>query len=223
MPGWGAEAGPVDWTKKGYITLSLNPRTHGPSREYFTTPIYDHHLWNIENPQTYYYRAAYMDCLRGIDFLFTRPEINTDKIGLQGSSQGGAFSLAVAALDQRIACAAVDVPFLGNIPDFTKLATVGAGTKFGQMIDGSERGRNIQKTLSYIDVAFMAQRIKCPVLVCVGLQDRVCPPLTGITVFNHLNEKDSSLKRLVMDPVADHEVTGLMWQENHAWLDKYLK
>ncbi|MDI6784444.1 MAG: acetylxylan esterase, partial [bacterium] len=98
MPGWGAEELPNDRTAQGLITLALNPRTHGPSKQYFKTPIDQHHLWKIDEPEEYYYRQAYMDCLRGIDFLVSRPEVAQDRIGVQGGSQGGAFAIAVAAL-----------------------------------------------------------------------------------------------------------------------------
>ena len=76
MPGWGAEEPPVDRTAEGYIILSVNPKSHGPTKEYFKTPV-PHHLWNIDIPEDYYYRAAYMDCIRGLDFLSSRPEVGS--------------------------------------------------------------------------------------------------------------------------------------------------
>jgi len=44
--------------------------------------------------------------IRGIDYLLTRPEVDGKKIGVTGRSGGGAYSWWVAALDERVACAA---------------------------------------------------------------------------------------------------------------------
>ena len=44
--------------------------------------------------------------IRGIDYLLTRPEVEKTKIGVTGRSGGGAYSWWVAALDDRVACAA---------------------------------------------------------------------------------------------------------------------
>jgi dienelactone hydrolase len=44
--------------------------------------------------------------IRGIDYLVTRPEVDGKKIGVTGRSGGGAYSWWVAALDERVACAA---------------------------------------------------------------------------------------------------------------------
>jgi len=220
MPGWGAEEPPLDRTAEGYITLSLNPRSHGPSKEYFTTPV-AHHVWNIDKPKEYYYRAAYMDCRRGLDFLASRPEVNQAKIGVEGGSQGGAFSLAMAALDDRVACAAANVPYISNFPDFVRLATNGSGQAFGTRMKDPATGRAVQRTLGMIDVSNLAPWIRCPTVVCVGLQDRVCPPVNGIVAVNRI-AKDVPT-RLVTDPKADHEVTPRMRQANQEWYEQYLK
>ncbi|WAC21796.1 acetylxylan esterase [Luteolibacter sp. SL250] len=44
--------------------------------------------------------------IRSIDYLLTRPEVDAKKIGVTGRSGGGAYSWWVAALDERVACAA---------------------------------------------------------------------------------------------------------------------
>lgn len=219
MPGWGAEEPPLDRTAEGLITLSLNPRGHGPSNDYFKRPEM-HHLWNIEDSETYYYRAAYMDCVRGIDFLVSRPEVAASKIGVEGGSQGGALTVAVAALDSRIACATSNVTYLSNFWDFGYLSSIGSGDAFIKMMTDPKTGKKVTKTLDYIDVANLAGWVKCPMQICMGLQDRVCPPLNGITVYNHLAK--GVKKQLVLDPLADHEVTPLMRDANKEWRTKYL-
>lgn len=219
MPGWGAEEPPIDRTSQGLITLSLNPRAHGPSKEFFFVP--NHHTWNIADPENYYYKAAYMDCLRGIEFLMSRPEVDHKKVGVEGGSQGGALSLATAALDNRIACAVSNVTYLSNFPDFKRLATRGSGTYFGDRMKDPQDGDKVKRSLDLIDVSNLAPWIKCPTQICVGLQDRVCPPVNGIVALNRISE--GIPKSFVMNPRADHEVPETMKKANREWFEEYLK
>lgn len=46
------------------------------------------------------------NCIRALDYLETRPEADPKRIGVTGRSGGGAYSWWIAALDERIACAA---------------------------------------------------------------------------------------------------------------------
>ncbi|MCH8832002.1 MAG: acetylxylan esterase [Chloroflexi bacterium] len=43
-----------------------------------------------------------MDCVRGIDFLNSRSEIDSSRIGVWGFSQGGGLTLGIATLDRRM-------------------------------------------------------------------------------------------------------------------------
>ena len=50
------------------------------------------------------------NCIRALDYLETRPEVDKKRFGVTGRSGGGAYSWWIAALDQRIQCA---VPVAG--------------------------------------------------------------------------------------------------------------
>jgi len=50
------------------------------------------------------------NCIRALDYLQSRPEIDGERIGVTGRSGGGAYSWWIAALDDRIKCA---VPVAG--------------------------------------------------------------------------------------------------------------
>ena len=62
---------------------------------------------NIVDRNTYAYRGFYVDATRAVDFLLSRPEVDHTRIGVHGSSQGGALTLTTAALRaDAIACGA---------------------------------------------------------------------------------------------------------------------
>ena len=50
------------------------------------------------------------NCIRALDYLETRKEVDADRLGVTGRSGGGAYSWWIAALDERIKCA---VPVAG--------------------------------------------------------------------------------------------------------------
>jgi dienelactone hydrolase len=50
------------------------------------------------------------NCIRALDYLETRPEVDMQRVGVTGRSGGGAYSWWIAAADERIRCA---VPVAG--------------------------------------------------------------------------------------------------------------
>ena len=61
------------------------------------------------------------------------------------------------------------------------------------------------KTLSYFDVKNFTDRIQCPVLMAIGLQDPVCPPHTNFAGYNMIESE----KRWICYPHSEHNV----WQQ----------
>ena len=42
------------------------------------------------------YAGAFMDCIRGVDFLASRPEVDAARLAVTGGSQGGGLAFATA-------------------------------------------------------------------------------------------------------------------------------
>ena len=74
--------------------------------------------------------------------------------------------------------------------------------------------------LSYFDVKNFTDRIQCPVLMAIGLQDTVCPPHTNFAGYNQIKTE----KSWICYPAAGHNV----WQQEgwsvarEDFLKKYL-
>lgn len=144
-------------------------------------------VYGLESPEAYYYRGAFMDAVRAIDFVASRPKVDTRLIFAEGGSQGGALTLAACALDDRIAAAAPYVPFLNDFPDYLNIAPWPASA----LLPAAERlgidREEMLRTLSYFDIKNLAGRIRCPILMGFGLQDTVCPPHTNFAGYNQLH------------------------------------
>lgn len=143
-------------------------------------------VWGLESPETYYYRGAYLDAVRAIDFAASREKVDPELIFAEGGSQGGALTLAACALDDRIAAAAPYVPFMSDFPDYLRIAPWPASALRAAAAERGIGEEELLETLSYFDIKNLAPRVKCPVLMGFGLQDTTCPPHTNFAGYNLL-------------------------------------
>jgi len=143
-----------------------------------------------------------MDCVRGIDFLFSRPEVDTLRVAVEGGSQGGALTFATAALDNRRIMACVpQIPFLSDFPDYFRIAAWPAN-EFLEFIETEKKmpREKVYEVLSYFDIKNLAGRINAPLLMGVGLIDDVCPPHINFAAYNQVKSE----KRYIVYPFAGH-------------------
>jgi cephalosporin-C deacetylase len=221
MPGYGAEEPPIDWTARGLITFSVNPRGHGPSGAYWPLPP-NHLTYHLDDPAKYYYRGAFMDCLRAVQWLMDRPEVDARRVAVEGTSQGGVLSLATAALESRVAACSAGVPFLCDFPSGVRLASRGGMAQLRDRFEAqTPDGEKVRRTLGYIDATFMAAHVRCPTLIGVGQMDRTCPPEGGVAAYHHLPA--ASRHRLMIVPGRDHEVMPEWRAATNAWYRTILK
>lgn len=202
------------------IGLGLNIRGHGNSQDDFNPGFPGYLFSGIKSQDTYVYRGAYMDCLRGIDFLFSRPEVDTTRVAVEGGSQGGALTFAAAALDNKrvIACAPL-VPFLSDFEDYFKIAPW-PGNEF---IDYVQKEYNMSwdevfRVLSYFDIKNLAGWINCPLFMGVGLVDDICPPHINFAAYNQV----TSEKHYVVYPEAGHGLPADFYDRRMIFLREKL-
>ena len=156
--------------------------------------------------ETFYYRGAFADAKRAVDFVASLDEADPDRIVSYGESQGGALTCVAAALDDRIRAIAPSVPFLGDYPDYARIVWWPVHEVF-ETADAEGLDREALMTmLSYFDVKNFAGRIHCPVYMAFGLQDPTCPPHTNFSIYNNLGTAD---KRFYCVPTCGHA----MWNE----------
>lgn len=168
----------------GFISFVVSVRGQGI---YKAGNKYDNNwiIWGIDNKEDYYYRGAFMDLVRAIDFVCSRPETDTARIAAEGGSQGGAFTMAACALDDRIAVAAPTIPFLSDYRDYFRIADWPRSDIDDYLQDNPQTDwEEIYKLLSYFDIKNLASRIKTPTIMAVGLQDEICPPHTNFAGYN---------------------------------------
>ncbi|MCU0378616.1 MAG: acetylxylan esterase [Bacteroidales bacterium] len=198
------------------IGFGLNIRGHGNSKDDVNPGFPGYILNNIEDKEKYIYRGAYMDCIRGIDFLFSRPEVDTTRVAVEGASQGGALTFATAALDnERVRVCAPQVPFLSDFRDYFKVAQW-PGNEFINYVEIEKRmtWEEVYRVLSYFDIKNLAPMIKAPLMMGVGLVDDVCPPHINFAAYNNVVSK----KSYIVYPNAGHGLPGDFNRQKMDWI-----
>ena len=195
--------------------FSFNVRGHGNSQDDVKGQPVDYWIRGLDDKEGYFYQGAYADCVRAVDFLASRSEVDAKRIGVTGGSQGGGFSLMTAALDPRISLCAPDIPFLC---DWKKYFKAGHWPEMEGWIEkNSDRTwESTLQTMGYFDALNFAHRIKCPVFLGVGLQDATCPAATIFSVYNRLKVP----KQYFVYPNAGHWVGAEHEGRRRSWMLK---
>jgi cephalosporin-C deacetylase-like acetyl esterase len=103
---------------KGYAALVLDPMGQGERSEYFDADTKEHLIELAVDQHHYSGRPAFLvdwtlpgsriwDCIRAVDYMVSRTEVDTSKLAVVGNSGGGVMAMFITAVDQRIkVCAA---------------------------------------------------------------------------------------------------------------------
>ena len=111
----------VSWASKGAIAIDINAHGYpddqpqdyydelakGELKDYRNSKVVDH--------KSFYFRLMYLRAVRAIDYATTLPLWDGKRIMSDGSSQGGAQAIAVAAIDKRVGAVNARVPALTDL------------------------------------------------------------------------------------------------------------
>ncbi len=210
----------VDYSRRGYATISIQVRGYGMDQESYPEDNRNYMTIDCERPETYIYREIVSHCLRAVQLLGQRAEVDPKRIGVIGGSQGGGLSLLVAGLNPDVAAVLANVPFL---TDFGRSMSM-TGAPFRDLVRYIENNPGsreaVMNTVRYFDTVSLAGRIKAPTIVSAGLFDRTCPAPSIYRMFLALGSAD---KRIEIYPWLDHlEVEQPFMPVARRWLADHL-
>jgi cephalosporin-C deacetylase len=159
-----------------------------------------------DHPDNLLFRHIYLDTAQLASIVMGMPEVDPERVGAFGGSQGGALTIACAALEPRIKRLAPVYPFLCDYKrvwemDLANNAYAELKTFFRHFDPQHKREEEIFTKLGYIDLQYLASRISGEVMMGVGLMDQVCPPSTQFAAYN----KMTSPKKVEIYPDFGHE------------------
>lgn len=196
----------MKWLIQGYAVMAVDCRGHGNSPDYSDYTTDRMASWvakGILDKEEYYYRKVYVDGVRAVDFVCSRPEIDHDRIAVMGGSMGGGTTLAVAALDDRPKLAIADMPNMCDLGLAIKQKTEGSLVVMDDFLHRyPECMDQVYATLTYFDHLNHAQNIKCRIRLSAGLKDPVCPPMPIFGVYNHIQAP----KSIEVYPFTGHDM-----------------
>ncbi|GIP51656.1 acetylxylan esterase [Paenibacillus vini] len=214
----GYHTGSGDWSDKasyaahGITVIAMDCRGQGGMSEdnFITkgTTLKGHIIRGIdeENPDKLYYRNVFLDLVQSVRILMSMDQVDEEKIAVHGCSQGGALTVACAALEPRVSLAIPVYPFLTDYKkawemEITSSAYEEIAYYFRFMDPLHQRQDEVFNKLGYIDIQNLADRIRARVVFVTGLADTVCPPYTQFATYN----KIQSDKELVVYHEYGHE------------------
>ncbi len=159
-----------------------------------------------ENPDRLFFRQMYLDTAMLARIVMAMDDVDPQRVGCFGGSQGGGLTLACAGLVPGMKLAAPVFPFLCDYQRVWQMDL--AKDAYSELRDYirnrdplSERHEEIFTKLGYIDASHLASRIKAKVLMTVTLMDNICPPSTQFAAYNRIRSK----KELVVYQDFGHE------------------
>lgn len=206
--------------REGHVSLSLNlhglPAFHQEkytvSRGYFAQ--------GVEEPTTWIFREMILNTMVAVRLLATLSEVDEDRIGAMGMSQGGGMAMWLGAFCPQVKAVCADMPFLGAMKfALSKNAYRYPLKELTDWADGHTLGMEIvQNTVSYFDTLNLATRCKVPTQISMGLKDPACRPEAVEAIFGSVAAQQKRL--LTYD--WGHDWHPDMVQNNKQWLEEHL-
>lgn len=201
----------LGWVARGLSVAALDCRGQGGLSEDPGGTKGTTHSGHIirglsDDPDNLLFRHIFLDTAALAEVVFGFEEVDRERVGVRGASQGGGLALACAALVPSIRRVSSVYPFLCDYQrvwemDLAKDAYAELRSFFRRHDPTHAREEEWFTRLGYIDVQHLAPRIRAEVLMAVGLMDEVCPPSTQFAAYNKIR----SSKRRILYPDFAHE------------------
>jgi len=202
----------LPYTGEGFCVAALDCRGQGGLSEDVGgvkgTTLRGHIVRGLDDPdpQKLLFRSIFLDTVQLARVILAFEEVDENRLGVMGGSQGGALALACSALEPRVRRTASIYPFLCDYQrvwemDLAKDAYEELSHFFRRHDPRHEREEAIFSRLGYIDCQHLAPRIQSDVLMFTGLMDSICPPSTQFAAYNRI----TSPKKMVIYPDFGHE------------------
>ena len=204
--------GKLGYAASGIAVFAMDVRGQGGKSEDIGgvrgNTLHGHIIRGLEedDPHKLLFRDIFLDTAELAGIVMGLDYIDETKVFATGGSQGGALTIACTALEPRIAKAAPSYPFLCDYKrvwdmDLDIQAYGELREWFRNFDPRHEREQETFTKLGYIDLQYLAPRIKGDMLMFTGLMDNVCPPSTQYAAYNKMTCK----KKHILYPDFGHE------------------
>ncbi|MBU3877137.1 acetylxylan esterase [Faecalicatena sp. AGMB00832] len=201
----------LNYAANGYSVFALDVRGQGGLSQDIggvTGETFTGHITRgvLDGPEKMLFRQVFMDVVELAEIAKAMPEVDENRLGAYGMSQGGALTLICGALVPEVKKIAPLFPYLCDYKrvweiDLAKNAYDDITYYFRKFDPCHEHEDEFFTKLGYIDVQNFAKRIQADVMFGTALLDTTCPPSSQFAVYNKIRAK----KELVVYPEYIHE------------------
>ena len=213
LPGYGADQKPFH-DMPDFAAIALNIRGQGNSNDVLSIGREEFLTYNILDKNKYIMRGAIMDCMRVVDFIYSRVEFDTKGIYANGGSMGGYLALILASLDKRVTLCTAGNPAFGDFRTLVDHNDFPMGAIQRYAVDNGQDLNKILDNLDYFDLKNFVAGIKCKSLIGIGLLDNLAPPNTELAVYNNMKY----YKKIFIFPNLGHEVGDNFGNYTGRWV-----
>lgn len=199
------------WVAEGFVVAAMDARGQGGySEDVGGVPGTTHTNQVVRGldgkPSDLYFRDLFLDTAQLARVVMGLDYVDETRVAAHGGSQGGALSLACAALVPSLKLCAPIYPYLCDYKrvwemDLDKDAYIGMRYYLRSFDPTHEHIDEFFLKLGYIDLQFLVPRIRAKVYMSTGLMDNICPPSTQFAAYN----KITSDKQIEIYPDFGHE------------------
>lgn len=202
-------------TREGMVSMSFNffgfeafhQETYVKERGYFAEGAADPHHW--------IFRTMLQHAMIAARVLQAQIEIDEERVGCMGMSQGGGISIWMGAWSPVVKAVCADMPFLGAMNDTLSRQVYRYPLKeLTDFADSIPIGLpRVLHTVSYFDTLNMATRCRLPTLVSLGEKDPSCRPPVVESIYEALPGEKSLVRYEI-----GHDWHPDMVSNNRQWL-----
>lgn len=178
------------WPSAGWATLVMDTRGQAwadtPDPGYAANPQEGGFVTRgILDPSTHFYARVFVDAARAVDTARELDTVDSSRVAVGGGSQGGAITIAAAALSDGLIGALVGVPFWCDVERASTLVDTLPYKELANYLKNRPYDLDaVRRTLSYVDGTVLASLATTPALFEIGLMDDICPPSTCFAAYN---------------------------------------
>lgn len=181
-------SGPNELAYEGFVVLEVGvhgiPVDQSPEiyRQLEDGALAGYTTIGIDNRDTYYYKRSILGCVRAVDYLCTRDDVDTTRIATYGGSQGGMLSIMTAALSPRVSALFAYFPAFCDLTGYY----YGRGAGWPHLFR-DPREPNLQARMDvsrYYDTVNFARLLRVPGFYAWGFNDPACCPTSTFSAYN---------------------------------------
>jgi cephalosporin-C deacetylase len=206
-------------TRDGFVSMSFNFHGHEAFYQEKYVVARGYFGQDAGAPETWIFRRMFQDAVIATRVFQAQNEVDEDRIGAMGMSQGGGMAIWLGAWCKVVKAVCADMPFLGAVNQ--TLSNTVYRYPLKELVDAMESmpigQARVENTLSYFDTMNQATQCFKPTQVSLGLKDPASRPDNVRAIFEALPGR-----KMLRTYDWGHDWHPEMVENNRQWLEENL-